>query len=785
MKRLSIGVKILALTVGIGVLMVILVAFYAPGRARQLGENIMLENARFITRLLSDNLALGMETYFFDDGETVQEALNLLAQKAENGDVGETQTINRVRVFNEDKEFVKGLHADEAGDGDMQFPDDMVFENYEHQIRVWSPLQDEDGATLGWVEIDFSKEFLLDATAANTRNALIIALIAFAVVLVLSFLLGSMIVSSLRKVEKAAESLAEGDLDVDVTVNSKDEVQNLAEAFNRLIASTRTKVEAANEIARGNYHVEFQAASAADELGQAMLAMRDHLAASNDEIQAALNEARTKVDYLDNLHLPVYVVTQDMIIAYINPAAAELMVGKKTDQCIGKTCAEVFGSENCVVEDSPTLLALRDGKVITRESTLYKHGREAPMSFTGAPVFDDQGRVVAAIGQAFDLSDIKNAVKRISATAEELEDGRLTSRVSTEGIEGDYKLLSERFNQAISNILEPVQEAIACLEQMAQGDLRVRVEGDYHGDHARIKDAMNATLNNLGAVLVEIREVAGQLALGAQQVADTSQSLSEGANTQSTSVAQITTATQEIASMAKENAGHSGKADALSNEVRSRAEDGRNQMHGMLTAMKEIEHSASEISKIIKVIDEIAFQTNLLALNAAVEAARAGVHGKGFAVVADEVRNLAQRSAQAARETTELIEETINRIDNGATMANTTADALDNILTGVGNVSGLISEITQSSSQQATAIDDINKELEQVDQVTKSNSAGAQELAASAQQLSSLTSQLQISLNEFKLEAGGNGGAVQGYEIEGEDEEHYPQLNSGEEEDIW
>ena len=213
---------------------------------------------------------------------------------------------------------------------------------------------------------------------------------------------------------------------------------------------------------------------------------------------------------------------------------------------------------------------------------------------------------------------------------------------------------------------------------------------------------------------------------------------------------EISASMGEMSSQTRQNAENAGQADNLSTEAKVAAERGSEQMSEMVRAMGEINAAGQNISKIIKVIDEIAFQTNLLALNAAVEAARAGQHGKGFAVVAEEVRNLAARSAKAAQETSELIEGSVEKTAKGTQVANRTAEVLDGIVGGITKASDLIKEISVASTEQTQGIAEVTGGLDQIDRVTQQNTAAAEESAAAAETLSSQAMQLQQMLSQFK-----------------------------------
>ena len=233
-----------------------------------------------------------------------------------------------------------------------------------------------------------------------------------------------------------------------------------------------------------------------------------------------------------------------------------------------------------------------------------------------------------------------------------------------------------------------------------------------------------------------------QLASASGQVSSASQSLAQGASEQAASLEETTSALEEMSSMTKKNAETAREAATLAAQTRSFAEKGSEAMERMGGAIGEIQRSASETAKIIKVIDEIAFQTNLLALNAAVEAARAGEAGKGFAVVAEEVRNLAMRSAEAAKNTSALIEGSVQSSRNGVSMAEEVAKTLSEITSAVEKVDAMVGEIAAASKEQATGIEQVNMAVSQMDKVTQSNAAAAEESASAAEELSSQAMEL-------------------------------------------
>ena len=337
------------------------------------------------------------------------------------------------------------------------------------------------------------------------------------------------------------------------------------------------------------------------------------------------------------------------------------------------------------------------------------------------------------------------------------EDPRTIAGIANRMAAGDLGLGFYSNTKEVKGVLLAMQKMVDRLKttadiagEIAGGNLAVNVE--KMSDRDTLGTALETMVTKLSAMMAEITVAADNVAGGAGQMSATSQALSHGATEQASSLEEIVSSMSQIAAQTMQNARNAAGAEKLAADTKKLAEKVNLQMGRMVEAIKEINASSRSILSIIKVIDEVAFQTNLLALNAAVEAARAGRHGKGFAVVADEVRRLASRSARAARETADLIEGSVKKVDDGTEMADMTAEALKDIVAAAARMTDLVAEIAAASNEQAQGVSQITTALGQVDRVTQQNASHAEQSASAAQILSSQSGMLQQQVSAFRLD---------------------------------
>jgi methyl-accepting chemotaxis protein len=375
-----------------------------------------------------------------------------------------------------------------------------------------------------------------------------------------------------------------------------------------------------------------------------------------------------------------------------------------------------------------------------------------------------QGRIPAPISEAYpgDFDAIKQNLNTCMASIHGLVtdagtlvaaavDGRLTVRANAAAHQGDYKRIVDGFNQTLDAVIAPIQEASSILERLAQRDLRARVLGTFRGEHARIKEAVNATAVALHDAMAQVAEAAHQVSSASQQIASSSQAVATGASQQASSLQQTTASIESMAQVTRAAADSAGRARDLTSKARESASGGTAAVEQLQSAMARIRKSADDTSQIIRDINDIAFQTNLLALNAAVEAARAGDAGRGFAVVSEEVRSLAMRAKVAAQKTEGLIQHSVKDANEGEATARLMGSRLGEIVAGIGSVTETVAEIADASRAQAQGIDQVSRAVAEMDKVTQQNAASAEESSSASSQLSGQAQELSSMVAAFRL----------------------------------
>ena len=348
-------------------------------------------------------------------------------------------------------------------------------------------------------------------------------------------------------------------------------------------------------------------------------------------------------------------------------------------------------------------------------------------------------------------SGIANPVRDMSDRIQLLSEGDLTSDISVIDRKDEIGTLNQSLINTVNFLREYITEISAVLGKISNGELNVEIEKEYIGDFVSIKDSMEKIAASLTDTMIEIKNSSDQVAIGSDQVSSGAQALSQGATEQASSIEQLSASIIEISDQVRSNAVNANNATSLVESVGKEIDRSNIHMQEMIRAISEISDKSAQIGRIIKTIDDIAFQTNILALNVAVEAARAGAAGKGFAVVADEVRNLAGKSAQAASETTELIESSISAVLNGTRIADETAESLSSVVTGASKITSLMQDISKASNEQANSIGQVTQGIEQISGVVQTNSATAEESAAASEELSAQAQLLNSLVSKFRM----------------------------------
>ena len=338
--------------------------------------------------------------------------------------------------------------------------------------------------------------------------------------------------------------------------------------------------------------------------------------------------------------------------------------------------------------------------------------------------------------------------------------GNLTARADENQHHGDYRIIVEGMNATLVAVEKPINETVAALQRIANGDMSQPIMAEHEGSYGIIKDNANLTMERLTEIVTNIKTAADSINTAAKEIAAGNTDLSQRTEEQASSLEETASSMEELASTVKQNAENAKQANQMAAAASGVAVKGGEVVGEVVSTMSAINESSRKIVDIISVIDGIAFQTNILALNAAVEAARAGEQGRGFAVVAGEVRNLAQRSAAAAKEIKQLISDSVEKVETGSKLVEQAGSTMDEVVTSVKRVTDIMAEITAASVEQSSGIDQVNQAVTQMDEVTQQNAALVEEAAAAAESLEEQAQTLIESVSVFSLPGARSNGTI-------------------------
>ena len=517
-------------------------------------------------------------------------------------------------------------------------------------------------------------------------------------------------------------------------------------------------IDVFGNIAQGRYDNEIRINSK-DEIGKllaALKAMQGQLAANVAEMKRTADEGLRLKVALDNVSASVMVADTGRNIIYLNRSAENLF--RRAESHIKKDLPgfdanRLLRSNIDGFHKNPSHQAQLLGTFTsTYKSNLKIGGRT--MTVIANPVITDQGERLGSVVEWGDRTEEISVENEVSSLVEAAASGDFSRRIDLRDKDGFFLKLSDGINKVVETSERGINDVAEVLKALADGDLTRRMEGDYEGLFAQLRDDANATTERLQEIVSQIREATDAINTASREIASGNADLSSRTESQASSLEQTASSMDELTSTVKQNADNARQANQLSKGASDVAVKGGAVVSQVVNTMGAISDSSKKIADIISVIDGIAFQTNILALNAAVEAARAGEQGRGFAVVAGEVRNLAQRSAAAAKEIKGLISDSVDKVSDGYKLVESAGATMQEVVDAVKRVTDIMGEITSASVEQSQGIEQVNAAVTQMDEMTQQNAALVEEAAAAAESLQDQAGSLVQAVSTFRTGGG-------------------------------
>ncbi len=597
-----------------------------------------------------------------------------------------------------------------------------VVKNIDEGVRqnIMIPFLNYNDEVEGFILLTVSRKATLALIRSFTNKNIVIALIcAIALFLIVAFLIKNIVAKPLFQISSYATKISEGDLSVPIDIERKDEIGILADSFKEVQKSSQNVAEVIRTL--------------------------------NKNFRKGNLETKVEINHLKG---EWKTLTGNIILAF----ESVLLPIKESIRILSK------------IKDGD----LREKMEIELEGDFNKLKNAVNNVHSWLLSLIDFSKKIASgdmdanIDRASDNDQIhqwlilmRDNIKHIVSEVNKFAD--FASKGDIEGLEFDNtKVQQGAYADIITNLKKtayavkiPLTEVSLVMSKMAQKDLTVKVKGDYEGLYNTMKESINEFIEAMNEALYHVYLATDNINKGSSQLSGVSQELSKGAMAQAGFIEELTASMTELSSQTKQSSEHALSVAKLTESAKKTAkevvEEGSEKADQTTIAMLKINESSEEIKKIIKVIDDISFQTNLLALNAAVEAARAGVHGKGFGVVAEEVRNLAGRSSDAAKETTDLIEESNKNVEVGSAAVQRTMKILNEVLAGVLKTAELVEEMSSLNENQAKEIEQSSQGASRISEVSQRNAAVAQETSSVSIELASQVENLKEMINSFKL----------------------------------